>query len=214
MKLIQSALFRALISVIMGVLLVRYREETVTWVTIAIGVLFLVSGVISCSLSAVSYLSAKKATDRGEAMASRAPFPVVGAGSVVLGLILVLRPATFTKWLMYVMAAMLILGAVCQFVALASASRKVRIGAFYWVLPAVILLVGILAVVQPSFVASAPLLIIGWCMVVYGVSELINAVKLYRVKRYFEHLAAEAEVTALDVEAEAVEVSDGDEEAE
>lgn len=210
MKLIQSSLFRALISVIMGLLLVRYREDTVTWVTIAVGILFLVSGVISCSLSVMGYLSAKKAADRGETIASRAPFPVVGTGSVVLGLILVLMPTTFTKWLIYVLAAMLILGAISQFVTLISASRRAHIGAFYWVLPAVILLVGILGVAQPAFVASAPLLIIGWCMVVYGITELINAVKLYRVKRYFEQADAEAKSTSIEVEAEYVDVSDED----
>ena len=40
----------------MGVLLIKYREETVTWLTIVIGILFFLSGVISC----VAYFVARR----------------------------------------------------------------------------------------------------------------------------------------------------------
>ena len=46
MKVIQSSLFRALCAIIVGALLIQYREQTVTWITIAIGVLFFLSGRI------------------------------------------------------------------------------------------------------------------------------------------------------------------------
>ncbi|HEY9550995.1 MAG TPA: DUF308 domain-containing protein, partial [Prevotella sp.] len=58
MKIIQSSLFRALIAIIVGALLIKYREQTVTWITISIGVLFFLSGIISCA----SYYSAKRQT--------------------------------------------------------------------------------------------------------------------------------------------------------
>lgn len=40
MKVVHSSLFRAVCAIIIGVLLIQYREQTVTWITIAIGVLF------------------------------------------------------------------------------------------------------------------------------------------------------------------------------
>ena len=43
MKVIHSSIFRAVCAIIVGVLLIQYREQTVTWITIAIGVLFAVS---------------------------------------------------------------------------------------------------------------------------------------------------------------------------
>ena len=62
MKVFQSSIFRALCAIVVGALLVKYREQTVTWITIAIGVIFFVSGVIST----VAYLSAKRqATKEG-----------------------------------------------------------------------------------------------------------------------------------------------------
>ena len=41
MKTVQNTFIRALVSIIIGVLLIRYREETVRGLTILIGALFL-----------------------------------------------------------------------------------------------------------------------------------------------------------------------------
>ena len=60
MKVLQSSFFRAIIAIIVGTLLIRYREETATWLTILIGVLFFLSGVISCT---VYYSQKKRAGD-------------------------------------------------------------------------------------------------------------------------------------------------------
>ena len=56
MKVVHSSFFRALCAIIVGALLIQYREQTVTWITIAIGVLFFLSGVISIA----TYFSAKR----------------------------------------------------------------------------------------------------------------------------------------------------------
>ena len=60
MKVIQSSFFRALCAIIVGALLIQYREQTVTWITIAIGVLFFLSGVFSL----LSYMSAKRSAEK------------------------------------------------------------------------------------------------------------------------------------------------------
>ena len=49
MRIVQSSFFRALCAVIIGALLIKYREQTVTWMTIVIGVMFFLSGVVSCA---------------------------------------------------------------------------------------------------------------------------------------------------------------------
>ena len=58
MKVVQSSIFRAVVAFIVGVLLVKYREDTMKWITITAGLLFFVSGLISC---AVYYLERRKA---------------------------------------------------------------------------------------------------------------------------------------------------------
>lgn len=192
MKVFQSSIFRALCAIVVGALLVKYREQTVTWITIAIGVIFFISGVIST----VAYLSAKRqATKEGveiyDAQGNRLtrpvpPFPIVGIGSIILGAWLALFPNSFVNGLMFVLAGMLILGALNLFFNLAAATRFSSIGCLWWVLPVAIFLVGITALVKPSTIASAPLFIIGWGMMAYGMVDLVNTIKIHRCRKAFE----------------------------
>ena len=190
MKVFQSSVVRALCAIIVGALIVKYRELTVTWITIAIGVLFFLSGVFSC----ITYFIARgKKNDiqvfdaDGRLLTGMKPtFPIVGLGSLILGLILALMPNTFVQSLMYILAAILILGAISQMANLVAVSRMARIGFYYWIMPALTLLIGIVAIVSPASIASAPLFVIGWSMIVYGIVELTNAIKLHQLRRSIE----------------------------
>lgn len=191
MKVVHSSIFRALCAIIVGVLLIQYREQTVTWITIAIGVLFFLSGVISI----VTYFSAKRNADKvplvydanGKQITGLRPnFPIVGVGSLILGMILALMPNTFVTSLMFFLSAILILGALSQFFNLASARKMGKVGIVYWIFPSVILLVGLLAVIKPTAIASAPLFVIGWAMLVYGVVECVNALKISNNRRKWQ----------------------------
>ncbi|MDD6866917.1 MAG: hypothetical protein PUD61_05165, partial [Prevotella sp.] len=46
---------------------------------------------------------------------------------------------------------------------------------------------------RPSTIASAPLFVIGWCMMLYGVVECINAMKIYRARKTFIRLSEQAQ---------------------
>lgn len=190
MKVIHSSIFRAVCAIIVGVLLIQYREQTVTWITIAIGVLFFLSGVISLA----SYWAAKRNAEKmqgqilsdsnGKPIMGMIPkFPLVSVGSLILGLLLALMPQVFIAWLMFILAFILILGALTQFVNLASAAKMGRVGILFWFFPSALLLLGLLAIIKPSAIASAPLFIIGWGMLIYGVVELLNAFKVSNNKR-------------------------------
>lgn len=190
MKVIHSSIFRAVCAIIVGVLLIQYREQTVTWITIAIGVLFFLSGVISLA----SYWAAKRNAEKmqgqllsdsnGKPIMGMIPkFPLVSVGSLILGLLLALMPQGFIAWLMFILAFILILGALTQFANLASAAKMGRVGILFWLFPSALLLLGLLAIIKPSAIASAPLFIIGWGMLIYGVVELLNAFKVSNNKR-------------------------------
>ena len=190
MKVIHSSIFGAVCAIIVGVLLIQYREQTVTWITVAIGVLFFLSGVISLA----SYWAAKRNAEKmqgqilsdsnGKPIMGMMPkFPLVSVGSLILGLLLALMPQVFIAWLMFILAFILILGALTQFVNLASAAKMGRVGILFWLFPSVLLLLGLLTIIKPSAIASAPLLIIGWGMLIYGVVELLNAFKISNNKR-------------------------------
>lgn len=190
MKVFQSSIFRSLAAIIVGALLVQYREQTVTWITIAIGVVFFISGVISC----IVYLTNKKqvttpadnVSPEGMVQPKQAPFPVVGIGSLVLGALLALAPNTFVSILMYVLAAVLIIGALSQFYNLATARKFAKIGVIWWIVPTIIFIIGCVTLIKPTLIAESTLFVIGWTMMVYGVIELINSIKIWQCYKAYE----------------------------
>ena len=212
MKIFQSSIFRAVCAIVIGVLLVKFPQDGVTWLTMAIGALFLLSGVIAL----IAYWQAKRhageytITDQqGRVVRGGQPtFPIVGAGSVILGLVLTLSPNAFVHGLMYMLAAVLILGGVTQLMALVAARRLGSIPLGYWVMPSVILLTGLFVVLKPSESAELPLMVLGWCSILYGVVELVNALKIHSVRKNSEVREVREEASA--EVAEAIEVTDDD----
>ena len=187
MKIFQSSAFRAICAIIIGVLVIMYPDNTVTGITIAIGVLFLVSGVISILtyIQARRHVSDYKIYDaEGRLLSGQQPtFPLVGIGSSILGLVLAITPTTFVSALMYIIGIMLVLGALNQFIALIAGRRYGRISPLYWIMPILTLLAGLYAMIKPIEPLKTAMIILGWTMLVYGVAELINALKFYSDKK-------------------------------
>lgn len=190
MKVLQSYMFRAICAIATGVLLISNPDSTVKGITMAIGIMFLISGAISCA----TYFNAKThGTDEiydaeGKLIARDRPvFPIVGLGSVLLGFILALMPGLFITSLMYVLGAIIILGAINQYMTLANARRIMRVPVWFWLCPSVVLLAGLLVIVKPMETAAMPLLIIGWCLLFYGVTEIINSIKIHRERKRIEN---------------------------
>ena len=196
MKLLQSSFFRAICSIVIGILLLKYPDNSVTWLTMAIGILFLLSGIIAM----ISYWTARRhageytITDaEGNVISGSQPsFPIVGIGSVILGLTLMLSPDMFVRWLMYILGAMIILGSINQLIVLIAARRFGSVGAFFWIAPIILLIIGILIFVKPMESAELPLIILGWCMLVYGVTEVINSLMVYSLRKRMKRQQEEA----------------------
>ncbi len=198
MKIFQSSIFRAICAIVIGILLLKFPQDGVTWLTIAIGALFLLSGVIAL----IAFWHAKRhageytITDQqGRIVSGGQPtFPIVGAGSVILGLVLVLTPNAFINGLMYMLAAVLILGGITQLMSLIAARRLGSVPFGYWICPSLILLTGLYVIFKPMESAELPLLILGWCSILYGVIELINALKIYRIRKESDRKLNEQEL--------------------
>ena len=193
MKILTYSIFRALCAIAVGALLVKFREQMVEWMTIAIGVLFLISGAIAM----IASMSKKKVNpnhnnnendsevvpvnvDVEKETSNRAGWgwgSFVGMGCMILGLILTLMPRTFVDFLVYIISAFLIIGAIQQFATLAVARRNGSVGFFYWVMPTILFILGCIALFKPTVFASAPLFFIGWFLIIYGIVECINALK-------------------------------------
>ena len=190
MKILQSSIFRAICAIAIGMMLIKYPDNTVTWITVAIGILFLLSGIISMVVyfNASKNVSEYKIMDaNGQVIAGEKPtFPLVGLGSIILGLLLALTPDIFIKALMYIIGAILILGAINQFMVLVRGKRFGKISFGFWIFPSLILLTGLYVMIKPMNPASMAMSILGWCSLLYGVTEIINAMKIHSMKRKAE----------------------------
>lgn len=218
MKILQSSFFRAICAIAVGILLIKYPDNTVTWITVAIGVLFFLSGIISLVvyLNARRHVSEYKITDaEGNVVAGERPtFPIVGVGSVILGAILALTPNIFITALMYIIGGMLILGAINQYMNLVNARKFGKIGFGYWIFPSIILLTGIYVLIRPMDPASVAMLILGWCTLLYGVTEMINSIKFHNDRRKYtkaQEIQQAEEVQEVEEIQNAEEVKDADE---
>ena len=205
MKVLQISAIRAIIVLVTGFLLVRYREETMTWMTITVGILFLLSGLVSCiayyfEKEKVAKKTAKAEQQEGEQEEEnlKSPsFPIAGVGSIALGIILAVMPNTFITWVVYILAALLILGAVGQFMNLARSRQYARVPVYMWLFPTVILAIAILLISKPIETAQLPLLVLGWAFMYYGVLEFILIIRMYLVRKSYEK-AEEAKVVTGD----------------
>ena len=190
MKILQSSVFRAICAIAIGCLLIKYPDNTVTWMTVAIGVLFLLSGLISLIVyvNARKHVSEFKILDaNGRVISGEKPtFPIVGVGSLILGAMLALTPNVFITALMYIIGGILVLGAINQYMNLVQARRYGKVGFGFWVVPSAVLLIGLYVIIRPMAPASMAMLILGWCSLLYGVTELINALKFHADKRKYK----------------------------
>ena len=165
-----------------------------TWMTITVGILFLLSGLVSC----IAYYFEKEKVAKNTAKAEqqegqqeeenlKSPsFPIAGVGSIVLGIILAVMPNTFITWVVYILAALLILGAVNQFMNLARSRQYARVPVYMWLFPTVILATAILLISKPIETAQLPLLVLGWAFMYYGVLEFILIIRMYLVRKSYE----------------------------
>ena len=203
MKVLQSSLLRAVVAIIVGVLLVKYREDTMRWMTIAAGILFFLSGLIPV----IVYYYEKREIARspytfdqtGNEIRRHSPiFPFIGVGSMLLGIILMVMPTDLLIGVTYVLGAMLILGAASQLFNLFMSRRFWSIPIIYWLFPTILLGIGILVVAKPMETATLPLKIIGWALMVFGVVECVNAFSIFRARKKF--LLEQEKATAMEQE--------------
>ena len=197
MKILNSSFFRALTAIAVGALLIKFPDNTVTGIVIAIGVLFLLSGIVSV----LTYIYARKNVSeyniydaQGRQIAGQAPvFPIVGIGSMLLGGILAAMPSTFVSALMYVIGGILILGAISQYMSIIAARRYGSISFWFWLCPTIILLAGIYFIIYPMEPLSIAMTMLGWLMLFYGIVEAMNSLVFYSNRRRWEK-AQEKEV--------------------
>lgn len=184
MRLFGYSVVSSLCALIMGVLLVMWPEAAVIYLVITVGVLFLLPGLYGI----FAYLASRRQA-KGEVGRT---FPVVALGSSLLGLWLIVMPDFFVGILMYVLGALLVFGGISQLMNFISIRKLTgTVPGIFYVLPVLLLLVGILILVNPFEAAKVPFIILGASSIVYGLTDLFRIIR-YRQKK-------EADITDVEV---------------
>lgn len=202
--MLTRSILRSLCALLVGFLLVSNPTEMTVLIVQIIGGLFTLSGIIAF----IGYFTAKV-----RATGFRPVFPIVGLGSVALGVLLLLMPMQFVNILMYVLGVLLCLMGVGQIISLISNRTFAPLTWSLFVMPLLIIATGIFILLRPIQAASLPFMILGGAYIFYGVIEFIFGFRFYRYRRIYdaaaaEQAAAEQEAAEAAREAEAVEIID------
>lgn len=169
MKVVNSYIFRAVCAILVGILLVANPERMTELLVQIIGALFGISGMVSIINYFIISFSEKKAL--------KPAFPIIGLGSFLFGIFLAVFPGYFITYLMYILGGLLVLAAINQIFNMIRLRKFIPFTWFSLVLTLVILGVGIWVILKPMVSASLPFILLGCNSIVYGISEMINAIR-------------------------------------
>lgn len=161
-----NAALSSVLSIVLGFIMVIWPEIAVNYLVITIGVLFILPGF----LSLIGYFNRNKSADT-----TGARFPIEAAGSIIFGVWLVVIPDFFLNITMYVLGALLVLGGSLQIISLLNVRKWAHVRWGYYVIPTLVLLVGIVILAYPFATAAITFTIFGATMIVYGFTGLINS---------------------------------------
>ena len=196
-----KGLMRALTAIAIGVVMVWSKANALNIAVQIIAAFLVASGLVSLI---VGY---KNRADGA--------FALMGFNTVVdifLGILLFLFPGFFAGLLVYLIAFVLIGFGLLQIVALGSASGVFRMGAIAFILPVVVIILGMFLIVRPSFIGETIGVIAGVALMIYGISELLSSWKMKKAIDEYEikyptrkpEPEAEEEIQVKDVEYEKV----------
>ncbi|MBR1712887.1 MAG: DUF308 domain-containing protein [Alloprevotella sp.] len=173
-NLVRNKAVRALCLLAVGILLVMYSEQAPAWIVQGVGVLLIIPGLVSL----LSLL--RKDRSRRET----ALYPVMGAVTIVFGLLLLLMPGFFVHASMFVLAALLIIAAMVQIYSRWRMQKMgVQINGATFLIPLITAGAGIVVLAYRELAAALPFIILGAAYMLYALLELWSALELWKFQR-------------------------------
>lgn len=173
----KNAVYRASVSILIGLVLVIWPDVALKSLVMFIGALFLISGIMSFIIS----YRRQQAEGRTEGM-----FPLNGAGSILLGVLLISIPLFFTTILMFILGCVLLLAAIAQLATLSMARQLGSISPVNYVFPMLILMAGFIIIFRPWGSAAYVVVILGVTAIFYGITDLISQRTMNKLRKQYE----------------------------
>lgn len=168
----KGAVYRSILAIILGIVLVVWPGTALRYIIMLIGVLFLITGLIAF------IMSNRKREDHRKSL-----IPFSGIGSMALGLLLLCLPSTFATIFMFILGFILVIGAVGQFVTLAAARQFGYVSPVSYLFPVLILIAGIVVLFDPFKSAESVFILFGITAIFYGVTDLLNQYSIRRMRK-------------------------------
>ncbi len=185
----RNVVYRALIAIALGVVLVVRPDVALKSLVMFIGFLFLFSGLMAFI---VSY--------RRQQMEERpgGMFSLNGVGSIILGALLISVPLFFTTILMFLLGGVLVLAAIAQLAALSMARQLGNVSPLNYIYPVLILLAGLVVFFRPWGSAEYVVIILGYTAIFYGITDLISHYQINKLRKRYD--AEHPDLTRADIE--------------
>lgn len=163
-----ATLVRSILAIVLGFVLVIWPDAAVNYLVILIGVLFMLPGLYAVA----HHFLRPSSPEEGQRI-----FPIEAMGSVLLGALLVAMPTFFVNILMYLLGGVLVVAGLQQLIALIRARKWSEVPLGFYLMPALLLLTGLMLLAYPFDAVANTFVIFGLAILFYGTTELINAYK-------------------------------------
>ena len=167
MKSVNKSILRSVFAVVLGLMLVLWPDNALDILVIAMGALFLAAGVVTIA----AYFA------RDKSLYPNVRFPIEGAGSFLLGLLLVVAPKFFVGILMIVLGIVLAIAGLQQIAMLFSARKWTEVSIYFYIVPVLVTVCGIIVLFNAQAVAQSILILSGVTCIVYGIAGLVNELR-------------------------------------
>lgn len=157
---------------LIGVLFLVLGDSALSVLVMAVGALLMIPGVFAL----VSYV---------RHMEQRRMFPLAALGSFVLGLWMVVSPEVFVGFFMYVVGGVLVALGIYQLAGLSVSSRMLPVAWPLYVLPVLVLLLGLFVLFNPFEAAAIPFILIGVGCIISAVDDMVAAIRAVKQRKFF-----------------------------
>lgn len=161
---------RSICVLLIGVLFLVMGDSALSILVMAVGALLMIPGMFSL----ISYI---------RHMEQHRMFPLAALGSFILGLWMVVSPAFFVGFFMYVVGAVLVALGIYQLASLSVSSKMLHVGWGLYVMPVLVLLLGLFVIFNPFEAAAIPFMLIGIGCIVSAINDIIAAIRMAKMNK-------------------------------
>lgn len=179
------SIIRGVAFLLLGIALLFWPDSMLNLIVKVIAAFLIAIGIVSLYFNIKANKEAEKEESDGKS-GSNDIFRTFATLNVAIylffGLLIFIFPGFFVSILVFLFGAILLLLGIGQFVNLFISGRHISVPAYFYVIPAIITISGIILFFQPFTAKNVLTMFFGGCVAGYGIVEIISGWMLRAVK--------------------------------